>query len=169
MSELVPTRGPLSRSHRQAVQLGEAAEHPAFHRDLLYGRRGIKRPMVALTTKKELGNCRHALSQMVVAGVMTVHPPMRPGERSKDAAAAEPRVLTFTPPPPRDAEAEPQARPAPRAVVPSPPPKAPGPPPTARTPRAERAPNRVDLGDRVLTFERRTVEDFNPHPTEDED
>jgi hypothetical protein len=36
----------------------------------------MKWPMLALMSDVDLGNCRHVLSQMVVAGTMIVHPPI---------------------------------------------------------------------------------------------
>ncbi len=50
-----------------------------FSRDnILFGERGLKWPMMALRTQMELGPCRHALAQMVVAGEMVVFPPFVP-------------------------------------------------------------------------------------------
>lgn len=68
---------PLRREHAhvarfQAVATGPTARH---HQNLLIGERQFGWPLMALRTKSELGPCRHALSQMVVAGTMTVFPP----------------------------------------------------------------------------------------------
>lgn len=190
MNELVQPRGGLSATHADARRLGEASVGLLTREDMLFGRRGIKRPLVAITTKKELGNCRHALSQMVVAGVMTVMPPMRPGQPADPAPSVGPRVLTFTPPPPK----EPEEGQAPVAVKPPAPPVRPAPAATpapaaralpaprspsvvaprpaagvaARVPPASKGPAPVVRGDRVVTVERKILEDFNLLPKEDE-
>ncbi len=44
---------------------------------LCMGMRHFGKPMMAITAKQEMGPVRHALSQMVVAGVMTSHPPIQ--------------------------------------------------------------------------------------------
>ena len=102
-AELVPVASLFRDVHVRSRRLGQRVVRSlaAARTDLLFGhQRGIKRPLIALTTKKEMGPVRHALSQMVVAGVMTVHPPVRPGaEPVKAAESSAPRVFTFTPPP----------------------------------------------------------------------
>jgi hypothetical protein len=162
MSELLPRPSLLGRSHADACKLGQAGEPLSPRRDLLFGTRGIKRPMVALVTKQNMGPCRHALAQMVVAGVMTVHPPLRPGQAPPTPANTEPRVLTFTPPP---REPEPGRRPsAPTQATPT------QAAPTQATPRptspAPASPGRP--GERVVTYERTIIADFNPATGEDE-
>ncbi len=160
MSELLPRPSLLGRSHADACRLGEAGETLSPRRGLLFGTRGIKRPMVALTTKQNMGPCRHALAQMVVAGVMTVHPPLRPGQAPPTPANTEPRVLTFTPPP---REPEPGRRPA------APAPPAQTAPPTQAAPRPAPAPASPGRpGERVVTYERTIIADFNPATGEDE-
>ena len=42
---------------------------------VLYGQRRFGWPLMALHTQRELGPVRHAISQMVVAGTMTIFPP----------------------------------------------------------------------------------------------
>jgi hypothetical protein len=44
-------------------------------------------PLIALTTRRAMGPARHILSQMVVAGTMTVHPPYNPVQPHSDNAA----------------------------------------------------------------------------------
>lgn len=141
INELLPRPSLLGRSHEDACRLGLASEPLSPRRNLLFGTRGIKRPMVALVTKQNMGPCRHALAQMVVAGVMTVHPPLRPGQAPVQPPS-EPRVLTFTPPP---REPEPGRRPA--AAIPAPPAPQTG---------------------RVVTYERTVIADFNPVSGEEE-
>jgi hypothetical protein len=70
-------RSRLTRSHVVAGRFLRTALHrQRFCRDnILYGERGLKWPMMALRTQMELGPCRHALAQMVVAGDMVVFPP----------------------------------------------------------------------------------------------
>jgi hypothetical protein len=118
---LLPAPSPLAATLTQARRLwpGRAALASA-QVDVLYGRRGMKNPFLALTVRKDLGNCRHALSQVVVAGVMYVSapvfpglaaPPPRPidhphrasaGQPDRIASPADPEldkiVLTFIPP-----------------------------------------------------------------------
>ena len=50
--------------------------------DVLQGQRGVRYPLIALTTQRSMGPARHALSQKVVGGTMTIHPPF---ERSKSS------------------------------------------------------------------------------------
>lgn len=42
---------------------------------VLHGQRRFGWPMMALQTQRELGPVRHAISQMVVSGTMTIFPP----------------------------------------------------------------------------------------------
>jgi hypothetical protein len=49
-------------------------------KDVLQGQRGVRYPLIALTTQRSMGPARHALSQKVVGGTMVIHPPY---ERSK--------------------------------------------------------------------------------------
>ena len=45
---------------------------------VLHGHHAKRYPLIALTTQRSMGPSRHILSQMVVAGTMTVHPPYNP-------------------------------------------------------------------------------------------
>lgn len=67
------THRPAGRLYRRAI-----LNTPTFKLDLLYGDRQFGWPLAALRAQQELGPVRHALSQMVVAGVMTVFPPWGP-------------------------------------------------------------------------------------------
>lgn len=75
---------PLRREHTKAARLQAPATGKAthFHQDILLGERNFGWPLMALRTQTSIGPCRHAISQMVVAGTMTVFPPFmstRPG------------------------------------------------------------------------------------------
>lgn len=75
---------PLRKEHPKATRIGDVAMglSQRFHQDILLGVRSFGWPLMALQTQSSLGPCRHALSQMVVAGTMTVFPPFmstRPG------------------------------------------------------------------------------------------
>ena len=59
------------RLHRRMV-----TTTAGLHRDLLHGDRQFGWPMAALSVQQDLGSVRHALSQMVVAGTMTIFPPI---------------------------------------------------------------------------------------------
>lgn len=87
----------LAAQHGVAMRLGEQARMLPFREDSLYGTRSVKKPLIAITTKKDPGPVRHALSQMVVAGTMTVH--QSPAGMPLPSPGSQPRVFTFTPPP----------------------------------------------------------------------
>jgi len=178
MSELVPRPTPLGGTLSDARRLADAADHPPLRQDLLYGpHRGIKRPLIALTTRQNMGPARHALERMTVAGTMVVHsapfgraPSAGGPAPSGSGADGGPRVLTFTPPPLKD-EAAAEATPSPVPLTPAPPPAAVArPAPAARKPvKAPNAPAvRYTPDGRVITLERHTLEDFNPTRPEDE-
>ena len=115
---LLPPPSPLPGTLSAATRLWPGHSPLATaHPDILRGRRGLKKPFLALTAKQDLGNCRHALSQVVVAGIMVVDAPVFPGLSNaprtptptgpvRVPAAPAPRnepdpdviVLTFTPP-----------------------------------------------------------------------
>ncbi len=158
--ELLPRPALLSRCHADARRLARAGAPARVRIDLLFGSRGIKRPMVALVTKQNLGPCRHALAQMVVAGVMTVHPPLGPGQAAPVTTTSAPRVLTFTPPPRGDPDT---GRPPSSAR----PPVASGTRPPAPAPARGAAPAPKRAGSNV-TYERSVLEDFEPPPTKDD-
>jgi hypothetical protein len=48
---------------------------PKEHKDILRGERGTRYPLMCLTTQRTMGPSRHVLSQMVVGGSMSIHPP----------------------------------------------------------------------------------------------
>lgn len=75
-------RSPFRRVHQDATRLSEAAQQltSAAHTSLLHGQRAFGWPTLALRTSFTLGPVRHALSQMVVAGTMTVFPPFVPNK-----------------------------------------------------------------------------------------
>jgi hypothetical protein len=178
------------RTHADARRLGRAVDTHEFHRDILRGSRRIARPMMAIATKQNMGPCRHALAQMVVAGVMTVTPPLRPGQAPPAPASSGPRVLTFTPPPLPDEEpprpprsapspvARPGAAPAgpgaaarPAAPASAGParPASPGSAAPARHASPGSAPPARPASGPTVTYERKVIEDFNPFPTEDDE
>ena len=57
---------------------------------VLHGIRTLRFPLIALTTRRSMGPSRHVLSQMVVAGTMTVHPPYNPEKTNSDHADVKP-------------------------------------------------------------------------------
>lgn len=65
----------LFSEHRSKKQLRK-------QKDVLQGQRGVRYPLIALTTQRSMGPARHALSQKVVGGTMTIHPPF---DRSKSS------------------------------------------------------------------------------------
>ena len=67
---------PLRDLHRSSSRFERRALQRQLHTDRLYGERLLKYPMLALQSSPDLGSCRHALSQMVVAGTMDVRPPI---------------------------------------------------------------------------------------------
>jgi len=72
--------GPLTRrNHDEATLLSTPLERGlvAMARSHCHGAHSFGRPMMALLAKKNLGPVRHVLSQMVVAGVMIVSPPVQ--------------------------------------------------------------------------------------------
>ena len=80
---LRPTQKPLVR--RLSSEQWLSAEHHSKKQlrkqeDVLQGQRGVRYPLIALTTQRSMGPTRHVLSQKVVGGTMVIHPPF---ERSK--------------------------------------------------------------------------------------
>lgn len=71
-------RSPLRQDHaRSARAMAQALELVSQRHDrLLHGARDFGWPVLALRTNFALGPVRHALSQQVVAGTMTVFPPV---------------------------------------------------------------------------------------------
>ena len=54
---------------------------------VLHGFHAMRFPLIALNTRRSMGPARHILSQMVVAGTMTVHPPYNPEQPTSDSVA----------------------------------------------------------------------------------
>lgn len=55
------------------------ADQQLSHLDsVLFGRRGLYRPNVALQTIQRLGPARHAIAQRTVAGTVEIHAPFAP-------------------------------------------------------------------------------------------
>jgi hypothetical protein len=54
---------------------------------VLHGFHAMRFPLIALTTRRSMGPARHILSQMVVAGTMTVHPPYNPDQPTSESLA----------------------------------------------------------------------------------
>lgn len=77
-------QSPLRRHHRRTSRFWHRSVDGVRHTHsrILFGNRGWMWPAIALQTTQDLGNCRHALSQMVVAGTMTIYPPilMKPSD-----------------------------------------------------------------------------------------
>lgn len=68
---------PLGRAHREAGLLGDEAEQPqpVTDRGLLYGRRGLRIPLISITAQHHMGPARHALAQRAVGGTLEVSLP----------------------------------------------------------------------------------------------
>ena len=66
----------MRRAYRLSSRFHRIALRNPLHADQLHGERNHVWPMMALRTQPELGDCRHVLSQMVVAGTMSVFPPI---------------------------------------------------------------------------------------------
>ena len=72
--------GPISRqNHASAVRLAEPLDDRLVKMvgSVCRNRAAFGRPMISLTTKRNMGPVRHILSQRVVAGMMTVSPPVQ--------------------------------------------------------------------------------------------
>lgn len=67
----------LRVAHEQATPLGEAkrSPDPAWERRKLYGIHTLRYPLISLMVAPDLGHCRHALSQRIVAGTLEVSLP----------------------------------------------------------------------------------------------
>ena len=82
---------PFELRHAEIRRQGVARHIPREleYRQLLYGPPGrrIRHPLVSLMTEQDLGPCRHALAQRVVAGTLEVVTDFGPdGLRTKRAA-----------------------------------------------------------------------------------
>jgi hypothetical protein len=66
---------PFTNFHAEAIRMGRLARENtgAVFFDLLRGRRSLRYPVISILVQKDLGPCRHALAQRVVAGTMHVH------------------------------------------------------------------------------------------------
>jgi len=72
-----PPFSPMRHSHDWARQFSQTRQVAGSPRGLLRGPRALKFPLMSLLVRQELGNCRHALAQRVVAGSMVIHFPLR--------------------------------------------------------------------------------------------
>jgi hypothetical protein len=77
---------PLTISHADAIRMGRIARQNtgAVFFDLLRGRRSLRYPVMSILVQKDLGPCRHALAQRVVAGTMHVHFPFEDRENNNE-------------------------------------------------------------------------------------
>jgi hypothetical protein len=167
---LRPSTSPTWEASQASGELAEARCHLPFQRDLLHGGRGTRRPLIAVATKKDLGPARHALSQMVVAGTMVVHPPLRADRPPIAPADLGPRVLTFTPPP---VAAPPEAPPPTPPRAPPIAARPPAAPPVAKAPAWQRVDGATEVRElprpdgKVNRVERRTLFRFDGEPSSD--
>ena len=69
----------LRERYREASAFWLAAHAltPRFRKDVLFGARIAPPIRAAMLTERKLGLCNHVLDQMIVAGTMTVFPPMQ--------------------------------------------------------------------------------------------
>ena len=78
---------PFDDRHAEIRRMGIEQHIPREHefRQLLYGPAGrrIRHPLVALMTSQDLGPCRHALAQRVVAGTLEITTSFGPDELRK--------------------------------------------------------------------------------------
>jgi hypothetical protein len=80
---MLRNNSPLSTLHGISCSMTRLFfEHQvkANTKTVLNGVRGIRYPFLALMTRRSMGPARHVLSQKVVAGTMTVHPPYKPSQ-----------------------------------------------------------------------------------------
>lgn len=75
-------RSPIREAWATATALARPVKRLTFFEDVLRGFRGVRRPLIALSTEQNMGPVRHALSQRVVAGTMTVHYSLAPREEA---------------------------------------------------------------------------------------
>ena len=77
---------PLTHSYAEATRMGRLARRNtgAVFFDLLRGRRSLRYPVMSILVQKDLGPCRHALAQRVVAGTMHVHLPFEERESNHE-------------------------------------------------------------------------------------
>jgi hypothetical protein len=76
---------PFAHVHKHALMLGKEniTFLPNEHKDILRGERGTRYPFMCLTTQRTMGPSRHVLSQMVVGGSMSIHPPFKPNKSTQ--------------------------------------------------------------------------------------
>lgn len=75
---LLPSSKPLVRRLCQGQRLIVGTNYKKRLRkqpDVLQGQRGIRFPLIALTSQRSMGPSRHILAQKVVGGTMVIHPP----------------------------------------------------------------------------------------------
>ncbi len=92
---------PIQVSHREACRFGRRSLRAVrrARQVVIYGRRGnVKYPLMSILVAQDLGNCRHALAQRVVAGTMTVH--YAPGDGPSKAKPSPPGSGAAPQPPP---------------------------------------------------------------------
>lgn len=96
MAELFDS--PFRRLHRASARLERLSIGRArhVHRPVLYGRRMVAAPGMALAVRKKLGVNRHVLNQMVVAGTVRFMPAFPPPSRRTEAPPTEPPVQPKT-------------------------------------------------------------------------
>ena len=85
-------RSPFRQRHDRATRFGRLATGTSFKKDLLRGRRYMRRPLMALMTELNMGPVRHALAQRTIAGTMEVHtggPIPHPGRQPAPEAETE--------------------------------------------------------------------------------
>lgn len=80
-------RSPFRRDHAASARFFERSSNQTrrTHVPLLFGERDFGWPLLALRTRYALGPVRHALAQRVVAGTMTVFPPISLKPAPKDS------------------------------------------------------------------------------------
>jgi hypothetical protein len=70
----------LHKSSGQLSSLTKKDKIVPVTSSLLCGIRGMRYPFLSLSSRRLTKSCRHVLSQMVVAGTMTVQPPFIPDQ-----------------------------------------------------------------------------------------
>lgn len=73
---------PLRDQWAVATQLAAPSQKLSFFKDMLRGFRGVRRPLLALSTEQNMGPVRHALAQRVIAGTLQVHYSLAPREEA---------------------------------------------------------------------------------------
>jgi hypothetical protein len=77
---------PFTKSYAKSIRMGRLARRNtgAVYFDLLRGRRSLRYPVMSILVQKDLGPCRHALAQRVVAGTMHVQLPFEERESNHE-------------------------------------------------------------------------------------